>query len=78
MNNIVDGYVYNHCKTIRTKYNVERLFSTDRGFIGLIWDVEYLRRNDGEWFSVGSRWLVNTDNVIEIIESGFKNFPEVK
>ena len=78
MNNVVDGYVYNHDKTIRTRSSVERLFSSDRGFIGFIWDVEYMKRSNGEWFSAGSRWLINTDEVIDIIENGFKDFPEVK
>lgn len=78
MNSIVDGYVYNRSKTIRTNSRVEKLCYTDRGFIGLLWDVEYLNRADGMWHSVGSRWLINTVNVIEIIENGFSVFPEVK
>lgn len=78
MGNVVYGYVYNHDKTIRTKSNVERLFSSVHGFIAFVGDVEYIRRSNGEWFSVGSRWLINTDDVIEIMENGFKTFPEVK
>lgn len=78
MDNIVNGYEYNEDKTIRTKYSVERIFSSERGFIGFVWDVEYLNRASSKWQSVGSRWLINTDDIIDIIENGFNTFPEIR
>lgn len=73
-----DGYIYSNCKTIRTNSNCEKLFSSSYGFIGFLWDVEYLNRAKNEWFSVGSRWLINTNDSVEIMTNGFKKFPDVK
>lgn len=65
-------YTYNQRKNIRTASSVEKLYSTNKGFIGFISDVEY-KQNDGSWRSQGARWLINEDDITEIMDNGFKN-----
>jgi len=64
--------IYNKNKTIRTSHGVEKCYSTSIGFIGRVHDVEYLQPN-GQWGSVGSRWLINEMDIQMIIENGFKS-----
>lgn len=63
--------IYNENKNIRTSCKVEKIYSTNKGFIGRVSDVEYLRGD--VWESVGSRWLINEDDTQAIIENGFKS-----
>jgi hypothetical protein len=65
-------YTYNESKKIRTSCSVEKIYSTNAGFISRIADVEYLQQN-GTWESAGSRWLINETSVHMIIENGFKS-----
>lgn len=64
-------YTYNESQNIRTSCAVEKVYSTNSGFIGRVADVEY--QQHGKWESQGSRWLINEDNVQVIIENGFKS-----
>lgn len=64
-------YTYNEIKNIRTSYEVEKIYSTNKGFIGRIPEVEY-KQADGTWRKQGSRWLINEDNVQVIMDNGFK------
>lgn len=65
-------YTYNDSKNIRTSCSVEKVYSTNAGFISRIADVEYLQQN-GLWESQGSRWLISETSVQVIIENGFKS-----
>lgn len=65
-------YTYNKEKTIRTAHQVEKVYSTNRGFIGRLQDVEYLQSDDS-WRSQGSRWLINEDDAIFIMNNGHKS-----
>lgn len=65
-------YTYNKRENIRTASSVEKLYSTNKGFIGFVSDVEY-KQNDGSWRSQGARWLINEDDINEIMDNGFKN-----
>ena len=65
------AYTYNERKNIRTPYDVEILYTTDKGFIGRLPDVQY-QHTDGTWKSQGSRWMINEDNPIQIMDYGFK------
>ena len=65
-------YTYNDAKTIRTSSQVEKIFNTNRGFIGRLANVEYKQTVDGSWKNVGSRWLINSDDAVEIMDNGFK------
>ena len=64
-------YTYNESKNIRTSCSVEKVYSTNSGFIGRVADVEYLQ--NGQWESQGSRWLISETSVQVIIENGFKS-----
>ena len=63
--------IYNKTKTIRTNFSVEKIYSTNNGFIGRLENVEY-KNSDGSWRSQGSRWLINSDDPINIMDNGFK------
>jgi hypothetical protein len=65
-------FTYNLRKDIRTSHRVEKIFSTANGFIGRLPDVEYLQ-NSGAWVSQGSRWLINEENPVFIMDYGFKS-----
>ncbi|MBD1574791.1 hypothetical protein HC725_16195 [Vibrio sp. S17_S38] len=65
-------YTYNKRENIRTASSVEKLYSTNKGFIGYISNVEY-KQSDGSWRSQGARWLINEDEITEIMDNGFKN-----
>jgi hypothetical protein len=64
-------YTYNESQNIRTSCAVEKVYSTNLGFICRVADVEY-KQADGAWESAGSRWLINETSVQMIIENGFK------
>jgi hypothetical protein len=64
--------IYNKTETIRTDCSVERIYSTNKGFIGRLESVEY-KQNDGSWKEQGSRWLINEDDPIIIMDYGFKS-----
>ncbi|MBN8090464.1 hypothetical protein J0J26_20685 [Vibrio vulnificus] len=65
-------YVYNDNANIRTKDRVEKIYQTNRGFIGRLENVDYLQ-SDGSWKAQGSRWLINEENVKIIMNEGFKS-----
>jgi len=65
-------FTYNERKNIRTTYRVEKVFSTDKGFIGRLPDVQY-KQTDGSWVSQGSRWLINEESPQAIMDFGFKS-----
>lgn len=65
-------YTYNERKNMRTSYGVERLYSSDKGFIGRLPDVQY-KQTDGTWKSQGSRWMINEQNPSVIMDYGFKS-----
>lgn len=67
----MSDYIYNKRETIRTNSRVEKLYSTDLGFIGRLQDVEY-KQSDGQWVSHGSRWLINESDAVTIMDNGFK------
>jgi hypothetical protein len=62
-------YTYNDKKDIRTSYAVDKLYETDKGFIGRLFDVQY-KQSDGSWMSKGSRWLINEDDPQVIMAHG--------
>ncbi|OEE59732.1 hypothetical protein A1OK_01870 [Enterovibrio norvegicus FF-454] len=62
---------YNTNMNIRTKFDVEITHRTSTGFIGRLPSVEHLK-NNGEWVDVGSRWLINQSDIIDIMDNGFK------
>lgn len=64
-------YTYNKSRNIRTSFGVATIYSTNKGFIGRIPDVEY-KQSDDSWRSQGSRWLINEDDVQVIMDNGFK------
>lgn len=68
----MEEFTYNERKNIRTSYRVEKVFSTDKGFIGRLPDVQY-KQGDGSWVSQGSRWLINEENPQVIMDFGFKS-----
>ncbi len=66
------GHMYNKAKTIRTNSRVEKIYSTNRGFIARLENVEY-KQSDDSWKSVGSRWLISEDDPVVIMDNGFKS-----
>lgn len=66
------SYTYNKRENIRTASKVEVIYSSNRGFIGLLNDVEY-KQSDDTWISKGSRWLINIDDIQDIMDNGFKS-----
>lgn len=64
-------HIYNKAKTIRTNSRVERIYATNKGFIGRLENVEY-KQSDDSWKSQGSRWLINEDDPVMIMDNGFK------
>ena len=65
-------FTYNERRNIRTSYRVEKVFATDKGFIGRLPDVQY-EQNNGSWVSQGSRWLINEEDPQAIMDFGFKS-----
>lgn len=65
-------FTYNQAKTIRTSSRVERIYSTNKGFIGRLENVEY-KQSDDSWKSQGSRWLINEADPVMIMDNGFKS-----
>lgn len=65
-------YIYNERKSIRTNARVEKIYSTNKGFIGRLENVDY-KQSDGSWEAQGSRWLINEDDPKEIMNNGFKS-----
>ncbi|HII4338364.1 TPA: hypothetical protein ACY4P0_004749, partial [Vibrio parahaemolyticus] len=64
--------IYNKSETIRTNSDVEKIYSTNKGFIGRLESVEY-KQNDDSWKDQGSRWLINEDDPVIIMDYGFKS-----
>lgn len=64
-------YTYNENKTIRTAYTVEVIYWSHRGFIGRLPEVEY--EVGGSWIKQGSRWLINEDDAVMIMNTGYKS-----
>lgn len=64
-------YIYNEQLTIRTNCELEKIYSTNKGFIARLENVEY-KQNDDSWKSVGSRWLINCVDVQDVMNNGFK------
>ena len=64
-------HTYNKNGNIRTSSDVEKIYSTNRGFIGRLENVEYLQ-SDGSWTSQGSRWLINESDAEIIMNDGFR------
>jgi len=64
-------YTYNNDETIRTPSEVETIYESSTGFIGRLSSVEY-KQSDGSWREQGSRWLINEDNPILIMNNGNK------
>ncbi|MBL4297865.1 hypothetical protein H8F06_21535 [Vibrio fluvialis] len=64
------AYTYNAAETIRTEYSVEKIYSTNKGFIGRLANVDY-KQSDGSWKSQGSRWLINESDPVVIMDNGF-------
>ncbi|ASJ41572.1 MULTISPECIES: hypothetical protein [Vibrio] len=65
-------YIYNDNQNIRTSARVEKIYSTNRGFIGRLESVDY-KQSDGSWKEQGSRWLINEDDAKVIMSNGFKS-----
>lgn len=65
-------YVYNDRENIRTNARVEKIYSTNKGFIGRLENVDY-KQSDGSWKAQGSRWLINENDPKEIMNNGFKS-----
>ncbi|EKF9501303.1 hypothetical protein O1C20_003466 [Vibrio cholerae] len=65
-------FTYNQAKTIRTNSRVEKIYSTNKGFIGRLENVDY-KQSDGSWKEQGSRWLINEDDAKLIMSNGFKS-----
>lgn len=65
-------YIYNEQLTIRTNCELEKIYSTNKGFIARLENVEY-KQNDDSWKSVGSRWLINCDDIQDVMNNGFKS-----
>ncbi|EIE1227629.1 hypothetical protein ATY36_13620 [Vibrio cidicii] len=65
-------YTYNARETIRTAFSVEKIYSTNRGFIGRLENVDY-KQSDGSWKAQGSRWLINEDDPVLIMDNGFSS-----
>jgi hypothetical protein len=51
---------------------VEKIYSTNKGFIGRLESVEY-KQSDGSWKEQGSHWLINEDDAKFIMNNGFKS-----
>nr|WP_176451256.1 hypothetical protein [Vibrio vulnificus] len=51
---------------------MEKIYSTNRGFIGRLESVDY-KQSDGSWKEQGSRWLINEDDAKVIMSNGFKS-----
>ncbi|MCD9465523.1 MULTISPECIES: hypothetical protein [Photobacterium] len=64
-------YIYNEQLTIRTNCELEKIYSTNKGFIARLENVEY-KQNDDSWKSVGSRWLINCVDIQDVMNNGFK------
>ncbi|WP_339145229.1 hypothetical protein [Pseudoalteromonas galatheae] len=67
----MSGHIYNDDNTIRTSSDVEILYQCVTGFIGRLSSVEY-KQSDGSWKEQGSRWLVNEDDPVSIMNNGNK------
>ena len=65
-------YIYNDNQNIRTSARVEKIYSTNKGFIGRLESVEY-KQSDGSWKEQGSHWLINEDDAKFIMNNGFKS-----
>ncbi|HBC2020421.1 TPA: hypothetical protein I6Z44_002708 [Vibrio cholerae] len=65
-------YIYNDNQNIRSKDKVEKIYSTNKGFIGRLASVDY-KQSDGTWEEQGSRWLINEDDAKLIMSYGFKS-----
>ncbi|EPX4144446.1 hypothetical protein ACW0FS_004124 [Vibrio vulnificus] len=65
-------YIYNARETIRTASSVEKIYSTNRGFIGRLENVDY-KQSNGSWKAQGSRWLINEDDPVLIMDNGFSS-----
>lgn len=72
-----DGYIYNYKRNIRTSSSLEKLYSGSNGYLSFLWSVEFKDR-DGTWNCRGSRWCVNSDDLIFVMENGFSDFPKMK
>lgn len=68
----MNEYIYNENQNIRTNARVEKIYSTNKGFIGRLERVDY-KQSDGSWKEQGSRWLINEDDVKLIMSNGFKS-----
>lgn len=64
-------FIYNEQSTIRTSSTLEKIYSTNKGFIARLADVEY-KQNNGDWTTQGSRWLINCDDILDVMNNGFK------
>ena len=65
------NYTYNEHSNIRTSCQLEKIYSTNKGFIARLNDVEY-KQNDNSWKSQGSRWLISSDDIQDVMINGFK------
>lgn len=68
----MNEYIYNERQTIRTNARVEKIYSTNKGFIGRLESVDY-KQSDGSWKKKGSRWLINEDDAVLIMDNGFSS-----
>lgn len=66
------NYTYNEQSTIRTSSTLEKTYSTNKGFIARLNDVEY-KQGNGDWKSQGSRWLISSDDIQDVMNNGFKS-----
>ena len=64
-------YIYNEQSTIRTNCELEKIYSTNKGFIARLESVEY-KQSKGDWKLQGSRWLINCDDIQDVMNNGFK------
>lgn len=64
-------YIYNESETIRSDSQVEKIYSTHKGFIGRLENVQY-KQSDGSWKDKGSRWLISETDPRVIMDYGFK------
>ncbi len=66
-------YTYNKNETIRTRSELEIIHQQRGGWIARLNDVEYKNIGNGKWSSVGSRWLINSEDIQEVLSQGFKS-----
>ncbi|RIH70481.1 hypothetical protein BJG01_09935 [Vibrio splendidus] len=68
-------YTYSTHENIRTKYPLERAYTDQNGnYLSFILSVEYEQSN-GDWLDAGLRWTINGEDIIFVMENGFKDFP---